>query len=245
VSHNDTSTSPPQHRTGAVRADEPRRKRGLLWLLLGLLALLLLIGLAIALYLALRDDDDAADPAPAGSAVAGAPAPAGSSAPGVARSGAAPSGSAGAGATAGSAAGSAAGAGGLVGGSVTTAIPAANVTDGAALATPGTFGTVLFAEDSAEVNGNGRQVVDKAVQQLRSSGARAVTVTGYTDVVGGQPVNSDLSKNRADAVAALLRQQLGSAVTVTTAARGQEDPAAPNDTAAHRQLNRRATISAR
>jgi outer membrane protein OmpA-like peptidoglycan-associated protein len=225
------SSSPPQRRTGAVRTgEEPGRRRGgLLWLLLGLLALLVLIGLALGLYFGLRGHDK--------------PNTQNAQPPASASSSSGPFGSGGASGST-SAAGSG-GAGGLVGGAGVTATMAGSVPDGSRLAVPGTAGTVLFAENSAVVDAQGRQVVSAAVQALRASGAQQVQVTGYTDVIGGQPVNGGLSQQRADAVAALLRSQLGSGAAVSTAARGQADPVVPNDTDAHRQLNRRGTITSR
>jgi outer membrane protein OmpA-like peptidoglycan-associated protein len=232
---------PPKRRTGAVRTEEPRRKkRGLLWLLLALLGLILLIAIAVSLYFALRGSDKPSQANPTASASTPSPAAASASGPAT-PSAAASTGSAGAG-TGTVKAGSS---GGLVGGSGVTAAAAGSIPGGARLAAPGTVGTVLFAENSAVVDPQGQQVVAAAVRALHASGARAVQVTGYTDVVGGQPVNGSLSQQRADRVAAALRQQLGSAVPVSTAARGENDPVAPNDTDAHRRLNRRATITTR
>jgi len=70
-------------------------------------------------------------------------------------------------------------------------------------------------------------------------------VTGYTDQLGGDPRNTDLSQQRADTVAAALRTALGAGgPTVTTAAGGETHPVASNASEAGRQLNRRATITA-
>ncbi len=72
-----------------------------------------------------------------------------------------------------------------------------------------------------------------------------MTVTGYTDQVGGDPHNADLSQQRADTVAAALRVDLGAAApTITTAAGGETHPVAPDTTEAGRQLNRRAMVTA-
>lgn len=108
----------------------------------------------------------------------------------------------------------------------------------------GTAGTVLFAEDSAVVDAQGRRVVSAAAASLKAAGVKRVEVVGYTDVVAGTPVNAPLSQQRADAVAALLRKELPG-VTVTTAGRGEQDPVASNSSDAGRQQNRRAAILAR
>lgn len=111
-------------------------------------------------------------------------------------------------------------------------------------ATAGAAGTALFASGSAVLDAPGRQVVAAAAMKIRVTKPGSVTVSGYADQVGGQPVSAGLSQQRADAVAAALRTDLGAdAPKITTAARGQQDPVASNATAAGRQLNRRATIT--
>ena len=107
----------------------------------------------------------------------------------------------------------------------------------------GTAGTVLFAEGSAAIDANGMKVIDAAAQNLKRAGATKVQVIGYTDVVAGAPVNGPLSKERADAVAKTLRTALPTA-TVTTSAKGQNDPIATNSTDKGRQQNRRVAIVA-
>jgi outer membrane protein OmpA-like peptidoglycan-associated protein len=204
-----------------------------------LLGLLLLIAIALALYFALRGDDDPkAAPAPSNAATTAPPATS-SGAPSTSPTAAGSPGTTGGAAAGGTAAGTANG--GLVGGGTVPAAPAAA---GSPLAAAGAYGTVLFAENSSALDAQGQKVIAAAVTALRQAGTKQVLVSGYTDVVGGQPVNGSLSKERADRVAAALRQQIPG-LTVETAARGEADPVQPNDTAEHRQLNRRATITAR
>ncbi len=131
----------------------------------------------------------------------------------------------------------------LVGGAGIAPAPASAVAATDANRAPGTAGTVLFVSSSAELDANAQQVVATAVEGLRGSGARAVEVRGYTDVVAGQQVNDPLSMQRAEAVAGALRSQLPG-VSVTTASLGQNDPVATNDTEEGRQQNRRAAIVA-
>ena len=110
-------------------------------------------------------------------------------------------------------------------------------------------GTVLFAEDSAALNATSNQVIAQAARLIQQKSATAVTVSGYTDVVGGAPVNDGLSQRRADAVAQQLRSLLGAGVQVTPVSRGESDPVAPNanadgtDNPTNRQQNRRAVIA--
>lgn len=156
----------------------------------------------------------------------------------------------GAGAASGGALLAAAGTGALVGGAGVAPAAAANDAAGAvgSSARPGqraagTAGTVLFAEGSAAIDGNGKKVIATAAQNLKRAGATKVQVIGYTDVVAGAPVNGPLSKQRADAVAAALRTELP-AVTFTTSAKGQNEPIATNSTDKGRQQNRRVAIVA-
>ena len=125
---------------------------------------------------------------------------------------------------------------GPAGGSTTTST-------GPAAAAGGPQGTVLFASGSAALDAAGLQVIKNAAARIKALHPAAVTVTGYTDVVGGQPKNNHLSLRRADAVAAVLRQDLVAGPPVTATAKGEADPIAPNATAAGRQANRRASIT--
>ena len=139
----------------------------------------------------------------------------------------------------------AAAAGALVGGAGVhpTAADVAASAGAGGKRSPGTAGTVLFAEGSAAIDRNGKTVIDTAAANLKRAGATKAEVIGYTDVVAGAPVNGPLSKQRADAVAAVLRAELP-AVAVTTSAKGQDEPIASNSTAQGRQQNRRAAIVA-
>jgi len=253
-------------RVGAVAIDhQPRRRRlGWLWLLLALIVL----GLLLALLLRGRGDEapvaaasTSASPTPAatGSAAAatdpaatdpaadasGSPAlgaatdvpttaPADTAAP-------TPASTTGAAVPTPSSATGPAGTPGavLVGGG---AVPVHTATGADAAA--GAAGTALFASGSAVLDAPGRQVVAAAATKIRATKPGSVTVSGSADQVGGQPVSAGLSQQRADAVAAALRTDLGAdAPKITTAARGQQDPVASDATAAGRQLNRRATIT--
>lgn len=240
---------PPSNRTGAVAADTRRKRPAWLLWLLGLLGLLLL---ALLLFFLLHGSGKK-------KAAAAVPGPAVSSAPSQLPSSAAPSpvgagpsvapSSAGTGAATGAGAGGAA----LVGGGgvpVKTATGSESGTAGssgaagsgsAAAGTP--QGTVLFASSSAALDANARKVITEAAARIKAQHPAKVTVTGYTDVVGGQPTNDGLSQKRADAVAAALKADLGATPTVTATAKGPVDPVGSNSTAAGRQQNRRASIT--
>jgi outer membrane protein OmpA-like peptidoglycan-associated protein len=69
----------------------------------------------------------------------------------------------------------------------------------------------------------------------------AVAIHGHTDNTGTPDSNDVLSKSRADAVAAYLRQR-GVRNVVRTYAHGQSEPVASNDTAAGKTANRRVVV---
>ncbi len=228
------------------------------WALLGLLALLI----AVVLLVINAIDDDGPD-GPAGDRLGQVGASDGSGvngadgdAPGTGPSAGADAGSTAGGTTGGTTGGSAGGGSptsaadlaaltpsGLVGGAGVTAAPASG--DAATLSkrAPGTVGTVLFAEGSAELDAEAKKVIAQAVKGLQSAGVTAVSVSGYTDVVAGQAVNDPLSQERADAVAGALKAALPN-VQTTAKALGQDNPVASNDTETGRQQNRRAAIVA-
>lgn len=245
------STAPPSsgRRTGAVaRTPQRRRRPAWLWLLLGLVALLVL---GLVLYALLHHSGKktaataATSPSTATSAAPSAP------------SGSPSDSSTGTGSSAVSGGSSAAGVA-LVGGDGVAPRPATGVeaggASGSAAATGaggagsaagvGTAqGTVLFASDSEALDGDSRRVIAAAATRIRAAHPSKITVTGYTDVVGGQPTNSGLSQKRAAAVAAALSADLGpGGPPVTAMAKGQADPVASNSTATGRQQNRRASI---
>jgi outer membrane protein OmpA-like peptidoglycan-associated protein len=240
-------------RTGAVAA-EPGRRRRPLWLFLLLLLVVLLL-LAWLLYALLHktDSDNAVAIKPLATAVAGV-------SPGTTASPPSSSGASSPARAAPNAVGepkvfgaALIGGGGLASrpatgteaapGSTAAAAGATSSTGPNLSAVSGPQGTVLFASDSAALDANARSVIAAAATRIKALMPDSVTVTGYTDVVGGRPANTNLSQQRADAVAEVLRQALGASPAVTATAKGEADPIAPNTTRAGRQQNRRVSIA--
>ena len=68
---------------------------------------------------------------------------------------------------------------------------------------------------------------------------RTVKVSGYTDNVGAQAFNLDLSQRRARAVADVLREQGFHTTQLAVSGYGEDSPVASNATETGRRLNRR------
>ena len=201
-----------------------KRRHALAWL--PWLALALLILLALGIYALVRSVDNSDSVGIAVPSSNGLPAPGGSADTGAQTI---PS------------------SGALVGGGGSTVTGANSV---AGLSVPGATGIILFPENSAALDDQSRQVINRAAQLLRQQNATTVSVLGYTDVTGGTPINSNLSQRRAEAVATQLRSLLGANVRVTPIAQGEGNPVAPNsnpdgsDNPPGRAQNRRAVIAA-
>ncbi len=106
--------------------------------------------------------------------------------------------------------------------------------------------TVLFGKDSAKINGKAGNRLADISKEIKEMGAGKIDVTGYTDDLGTAEHGLKLSKARAEAVAKALRKQLStSTFPINTIGKGEADPAVPNDSEAHRKVNRRVVINYR
>lgn len=65
----------------------------------------------------------------------------------------------------------------------------------------------LFDFDKDTLTAKGKEVVDKVAAQLKESKATEVNVAGYTDRLGSEAYNMDLSQRRADRVKARLAEK--------------------------------------
>jgi outer membrane protein OmpA-like peptidoglycan-associated protein len=107
---------------------------------------------------------------------------------------------------------------------------------------------VLFAFGSAQLSPQAMARLDAVAKRI--AGARGtVEVVGHTDNVGRDSVNIPLSKQRAEAVAAVLRPRLPG-VNLTVDGRGSAEPVAANriegrDNPEGRARNRRVEITYR
>ncbi|MCD2175302.1 OmpA family protein [Rhizobium sp. C4] len=102
---------------------------------------------------------------------------------------------------------------------------------------------IQFDFDKADIKPESRPTLDEIAKFLKANSEVALVVTGHTDGKGGFDYNVDLSKRRAQAVAADLAQHYGiSASRLTPFGAGMSAPIASNDDDAGRAKNRRVEL---
>lgn len=101
---------------------------------------------------------------------------------------------------------------------------------------------ILFDVNRDELKPDTRKAVGELADALRRAGIERVRVEGHTDSFGNRDYNVALSRRRAEAVARELVAHGFAEEAISRQAWGFEYPAAPNDTADGRALNRRVTI---
>jgi outer membrane protein OmpA-like peptidoglycan-associated protein len=106
-----------------------------------------------------------------------------------------------------------------------------------------TLGDVLFDTGKAELNSGAARKLDQLAQFLTEHPDRRVQIEGFTDSVGTDSYNLDLSQRRADAVRSALRGRGVDAARITTQGYGKEFPVASNADSGGRQLNRRVEVT--
>jgi len=105
-----------------------------------------------------------------------------------------------------------------------------------------TLGDVLFRTNKAELESGGVHNVQKLADFLKQSPQTKILIEGHTDSTGSASHNQALSERRASAVQTALSAMGIAANRISIRGYGEEYPAASNDTAATRQLNRRVEI---
>jgi len=105
-----------------------------------------------------------------------------------------------------------------------------------------TLGDVLFDSGKSRLLPDGSRNMVKLADVFKKNPQSKASIEGYTDSVGSASANQDLSQRRASAVMAELVNQGVPVDRLSTRAHGEEAPAATNDTAAGRQMNRRVEI---
>jgi outer membrane protein OmpA-like peptidoglycan-associated protein len=105
-----------------------------------------------------------------------------------------------------------------------------------------TLGDVLFDTGKAGLNPGASRNLDHLVQFLTEHEDRRVEIDGYTDSVGTDSFNLDLSQRRADTVKAVLVSRGIDSSRIVSRGYGKEFEVASNSEASGRQLNRRVEI---
>jgi len=105
-----------------------------------------------------------------------------------------------------------------------------------------TLGDVLFDTGRAELNPGAGRKLDQLAQFLSEHKDRRVQIDGFTDSVGTDAYNEDLSQRRADAVKAALLSRGVDASRIGTEGYGKAYPVANNNDSGGRQLNRRVEV---
>ncbi len=105
-----------------------------------------------------------------------------------------------------------------------------------------TIGDVLFDTNQSQLKSGAMRNVEKLVGFLKQYPQRKAVVEGFTDSVGSEGANQNLSGRRADAVRTALLDMGVGGDRVSARGYGEGHPVAGNDTAGGRQLNRRVEI---
>lgn len=105
-----------------------------------------------------------------------------------------------------------------------------------------TIPDVLFAVNSSQLKTESRERLARVAGVLLGYPDIHVEVDGYTDSTGSPAYNQKLSQQRADSVLNYLVSQSVPTASITAKGFGQDNPVAPNTTAAGRQQNRRVEL---
>jgi len=105
-----------------------------------------------------------------------------------------------------------------------------------------TLGDVLFDTGKSELNSGASRKLEQLAQFLSEHKDRRVQIDGFTDSVGSDSYNRELSQRRANAVKnALLTRGIDS-TRINTEGYGKAFPVATNADSSGRQLNRRVEV---
>lgn len=105
-----------------------------------------------------------------------------------------------------------------------------------------TLGDVLFTSGASDLKGGTQGNLNKLSTFLNKYPDRTVVIEGHTDSVGSADSNLGLSQRRADAVKYYLVGQGVASGRLTASGKGEDSPAAGNDSATGRQQNRRVEV---
>ncbi|MGW3207367.1 OmpA family protein [Streptomyces sp. NPDC001135] len=103
---------------------------------------------------------------------------------------------------------------------------------------------VLFGKDSAKLGDEARARIATIAEEIKKQNAIQVRVFGFTDNLGSSAHGDILSRQRANAVQAVLDQDLNDPnITFEVRGYGEQYPIADNSTEEGRRKNRRVEVS--
>ncbi|GKT18156.1 OmpA family protein [Acidovorax sp. SUPP2522] len=105
-----------------------------------------------------------------------------------------------------------------------------------------TLGDVLFAFNKADLSAQAGPRLDKLANFLKQFPERKLLIEGYTDSVGSDSYNQELSERRAQAVRDALVQRGVDTSRITARGYGKSYPVAENGSPEGRAMNRRVEI---
>lgn len=105
-----------------------------------------------------------------------------------------------------------------------------------------TLGSVLFESGESSLQSGSKRTVEKVARFLNEYPDREIMIEGFTDSMGDESYNQQLSQQRAQSVRDLLVTYGVDASRVKTEGYGEQYPVASNDKAAGRQQNRRVEV---
>jgi outer membrane protein OmpA-like peptidoglycan-associated protein len=105
-----------------------------------------------------------------------------------------------------------------------------------------TLGDVLFDTGRSELKSGAGRKLDQLAQFLSEHPDRRVQIDGFTDSVGSDAYNEELSQRRADAVKGALTTRGIDPSRIGTEGYGKAYPVASNTESGGRQLNRRVEV---
>jgi outer membrane protein OmpA-like peptidoglycan-associated protein len=105
-----------------------------------------------------------------------------------------------------------------------------------------TLGDTLFATGKSEIKSGATANLDRLTAFMTEYPERTAAIEGFTDSMGSEEYNQDLSERRADSVKRYLVGQGVATSRLSSAGRGENAPVADNESAAGRQQNRRVEV---
>jgi outer membrane protein OmpA-like peptidoglycan-associated protein len=105
-----------------------------------------------------------------------------------------------------------------------------------------TLGDTLFATGKSELKSGATANLDRLATFMTQYPQRTAAIEGFTDSMGTDEYNQDLSQRRADSVKRYLVGQGIDAARLSSAGRGEEAPVGDNESTSGRQQNRRVEV---